>query len=146
MNEKVGSEVALLCDMLHIGSQRRSGDFCCTTWQLPCFVRGTHVSGRVRHWPADCGVMEDGGAPQALLFGFRGALSAGRPERTRRPLIMAWLIRTLRIPASESNMGLVLALCAVTMSMLSLAVAWQAQIISRQHEVIQWLAKLKLGF
>jgi len=58
---------------------------------------------------------------------------------------MAWLIRTLRIPASESNMGLVLALCAVAMSMLSLAVAWQAQIISRQHEVIQWLAKLKLG-
>jgi hypothetical protein len=59
---------------------------------------------------------------------------------------MGWLIRTLRIPVSESNMGLVLALCAVTMSMLSLAVAWQAQIISRQHEVIQWLAKLKLGF
>jgi len=90
--------------------------------------------------------MEYGGAPQALLFRFRDATSVGRPERTRRHLIMAWLIRTLRIPASESNMGLVLALCAVTMSMLSLAVAWQAQIISRQHEVIQWLAKLKLGF
>jgi hypothetical protein len=59
---------------------------------------------------------------------------------------MAWLIRTLRVPANESNMGLVLALCAVTMSMLSLAVAWQAAIISRQHEVIQWLAKVKLGF
>jgi len=58
---------------------------------------------------------------------------------------MAWLIRTLRIPASESNMGLVLAICAVAMSMLSLAVAWQAQIISRQHDVIQWLEKLKLG-
>ncbi|MGA2420147.1 MAG: hypothetical protein ABSG69_08695 [Candidatus Acidiferrum sp.] len=58
---------------------------------------------------------------------------------------MAWLIRTLRIPASESNLGLVLAVCTVTMSMLSLAVVWQAQIISRQHEVIQWLAKLKLG-
>jgi hypothetical protein len=59
--------------------------------------------------------------------------------------MMLWLIRTLRLPASESNMGLVLALCAVIMSMLSLAVAWQATIISRQHEVIQWLAKLKLG-
>jgi hypothetical protein len=58
---------------------------------------------------------------------------------------MAWLIRTLRIPASESTMGLVLAVCAVTMSVLSLAVVWQAQIISRQHEVIRWLAKLKLG-
>ena len=58
---------------------------------------------------------------------------------------MAWLLRTLRLPASESKMGLVLALCAVAMSILSLALAWQAQIISRQHEVIQWLAKLKLG-
>jgi hypothetical protein len=58
---------------------------------------------------------------------------------------MDWLIRTFRVPASESKMGLVLALCAVTMSILSLALAWQAQIISRQHEVIQWLAKLKLG-
>jgi hypothetical protein len=58
---------------------------------------------------------------------------------------MDWLIRTLRVPASESKMGFVLALCAVTMSILSLAVAWQAQIISRQQDVIQWLAKLKLG-
>jgi hypothetical protein len=58
---------------------------------------------------------------------------------------MAWLIRTLRIPATESNMGLILAICALTMSILSLAVAWQAQIIAQQQDVIQWLTKLKLG-
>jgi hypothetical protein len=59
---------------------------------------------------------------------------------------MAWLIRSLRIPANETKMGVVLALCAMTMSILSLAVAWQAQIISQQHEAIQWLAKVKFGF
>jgi hypothetical protein len=58
---------------------------------------------------------------------------------------MAWLLRTLRVPASESKMGLVLALCAMVMSILSLAVVWQAQVIASQHEVIQWLAKIKLG-
>jgi hypothetical protein len=58
---------------------------------------------------------------------------------------MAWLIRKLRIPVTESNMGLILAICALTMSILSLAVAWQAQVIAQQQDVIQWLAKLKLG-
>jgi len=42
-------------------------------------------------------------------------------------------------------MGLILAICALTMSILSLAVAWQAQVIAQQQDVIQWLAKLKLG-
>jgi hypothetical protein len=34
----------------------------------------------------------------------------------------------------------------MTMSILSLAVVWQAQIISQQHEAIQWLTKAKFGF
>jgi len=58
---------------------------------------------------------------------------------------MKWLIRWISVPASEPNMSLVLALCAMTMSVLSLAVAWQAAVIAQQREVIQWLAKLKLG-
>jgi hypothetical protein len=49
---------------------------------------------------------------------------------------MAWLIRTLRIPASESHMGLVLALCVLTMSIMSLALVWQAQVIAKQNAVI----------
>lgn len=50
---------------------------------------------------------------------------------------MAWLIRTLRIPASESHMGLVLALCIFTMSLMSIAMVWQAQVIAKQHAVIR---------
>jgi hypothetical protein len=52
---------------------------------------------------------------------------------------MAWLIRTFRIPASESHMGLVLALCVITMSLMSLALVWQAQVIAKQNAVIHLL-------
>jgi uncharacterized membrane protein YjdF len=58
---------------------------------------------------------------------------------------MAWLLRTLRVPASESKMGVVLAFCAMAMSVMSLALAWQAAVIAQQREAIQWLAKLKFG-
>lgn len=49
---------------------------------------------------------------------------------------MAWLIRTFRVPASESNMGLVLALCIFTLSVMSIAIVWQAQVIAKQNVLI----------
>jgi len=58
---------------------------------------------------------------------------------------MAWLVRKLRIPATESNLGLVLSLCVVTMGLMSIALVWQAQVISGQREVIQWLEKARFG-
>ena len=58
---------------------------------------------------------------------------------------MAWLRRVLRLPASESNIGLVLVFCVVTMSFMSVALAWQAEIIANQREAIQWLEQLKFG-
>jgi hypothetical protein len=58
---------------------------------------------------------------------------------------MKWLIRSLSIPANESNMSLVLAACAMAMSAMSLALVWQATIIAQQRDLIQWLTKLKLG-
>jgi hypothetical protein len=58
---------------------------------------------------------------------------------------MARLIRKLRIPASQSSMGVVLALCIVTMGLMSVALMWQAQIIANQREAIQWLETLKFG-
>jgi hypothetical protein len=58
---------------------------------------------------------------------------------------MKWLIRSVTVPATESKMGLALALCAMTLSVMSLALVWQASVIAQQREVIQWLAKLKLG-
>jgi len=58
---------------------------------------------------------------------------------------MTWLINRLRIPASENNMGVVLAVCAVALGLMSVALVWQAQIIADQRQAIQWLEHLKLG-
>jgi putative Mn2+ efflux pump MntP len=52
---------------------------------------------------------------------------------------MTWLINKLRVPASESNMGIVLAICAVCLGIMSIALVWQAQIIANQRVLIQFL-------
>jgi hypothetical protein len=56
---------------------------------------------------------------------------------------MAWLIRKLRVPASESSVGIVLSFCVVTMGLMSLALLWQAEIIANQREAIRWLESLR---
>jgi len=58
---------------------------------------------------------------------------------------MARLLRLLHLPANESKIGLVLIFCVVTMSFMSIALVWQAQIIANQREAIQWLEHLKFG-
>jgi len=58
---------------------------------------------------------------------------------------MAWLRRICSIPAQESKVGLVLMFCVVSMSFMSIALVWQAQIIANQREAIQWLERLKFG-
>lgn len=58
---------------------------------------------------------------------------------------MAWLRRTLRLPAGESYIGIVLIFCIITMSLMSVALVWQAQVIASQREAIQWLEQIKFG-
>jgi hypothetical protein len=58
---------------------------------------------------------------------------------------MAWLVRTLRLPAAESHTNVALAFCVFLMGLLSVAIIWQAQIIANQREAIQWLEQLKFG-
>jgi len=58
---------------------------------------------------------------------------------------MSWLVQRLRLPASESHMALVLALSAVTMSLMLWIILWQSDVISRQHDVIQLLRTAKIG-
>jgi uncharacterized membrane protein len=52
---------------------------------------------------------------------------------------MLWLRRVLGVEASETQMGLVLALCIFTMSLMSIALVWQAQVIAKQNAVIRML-------
>jgi hypothetical protein len=58
---------------------------------------------------------------------------------------MSSLARALRLPASESYKNVVLVLCVISLSALSIALVWQAQVIANQREAIQWLEKLKFG-
>ncbi len=58
---------------------------------------------------------------------------------------MSRIIQRLRAPASESQMGLALAMCAVAMSLMLWAILWQSQLISQQREVIRWLKDFRLG-
>ena len=58
---------------------------------------------------------------------------------------MAWLRRVFRLAAHESTVDLVLLLCLISMSFMSIALVWQAQVIANQREVIQWLERLKFG-
>lgn len=52
---------------------------------------------------------------------------------------MDWMRRVIGLPASETQMGLVLALCIFTMSLMSVALVWQAQVIAKQNAVIHML-------
>lgn len=52
---------------------------------------------------------------------------------------MDWMRRAFRMPASETQTGLVLALCIFAMSLMSVALVWQAQVIARQNAVIHML-------
>jgi len=58
---------------------------------------------------------------------------------------MAWLIRTLRLPAGESHTNLALAICVFLMSLMSIGLLWQAQIIADQRDAIHWLESMKFG-
>lgn len=58
---------------------------------------------------------------------------------------MTWLIQRLRVPASERQMGVTLAMCAVAMSLMLWAILWESEIISRQAELIRWLKNVHLG-
>ena len=52
---------------------------------------------------------------------------------------MSWMRRVFYVSPSETQMGLVLALCIFTMSIMSIALMWQAQVIARQNAVIHML-------
>ena len=58
---------------------------------------------------------------------------------------MSWIARKLNSQASESQMGLVLTICIIAMSIMSIGLVWQAQIIANQRDDIRWLQHLKVG-
>jgi len=59
--------------------------------------------------------------------------------------MMSWITRKLHSHASESQLGLVLTVCIIAMSIMSIGLLWQAQIIANQREDIRWLQNLRFG-
>ena len=57
---------------------------------------------------------------------------------------MDWMSRVFRVPASETQMGLVMALCIFSLSVMAVALVWQAQVIAKQNAVIHML-QVKFG-
>lgn len=55
------------------------------------------------------------------------------------------LARFIRVPASESQKSFVIAVCVVAMSIMTIGLVWQAEIIATQREAIRWLETAKLG-
>jgi hypothetical protein len=49
---------------------------------------------------------------------------------------MEWIRRVLKVPATETQTGIVLALCIFAMSVMSIVLVWQAQVIAKQNAVI----------
>jgi hypothetical protein len=50
---------------------------------------------------------------------------------------MEWMRRSMYLPATETQMGIVLAFCIFAMSVMSIVLVWQAQIIAKQNAVIR---------
>ena len=59
--------------------------------------------------------------------------------------LMAWLVRTLRLPAAESQTNIALAICVMLMGLMSVAILWQAQVIANQRDAIRFLETIKFG-
>jgi hypothetical protein len=59
--------------------------------------------------------------------------------------MMRAIISKLKVPASESQLSLALALSVVVMSGLLWAILWQSNIISQQREAIRYLWSLHGG-
>ncbi|PYT95520.1 MAG: hypothetical protein DMG38_26850 [Acidobacteria bacterium] len=58
---------------------------------------------------------------------------------------MGWIRRVFRSEIRESHVGLALIFCLLIMSVMSIALLWQAQIIANQRDTIRLLEQLKVG-
>jgi hypothetical protein len=50
---------------------------------------------------------------------------------------MEWIRRMFNVPATETQTGVALALCIFAVSVMSIVLVWQAQIIANQKAVIR---------
>lgn len=58
---------------------------------------------------------------------------------------MLRVFRRLSVPASESHLGMALALAATTMALMLWAILWQSNVILYQRDVIRWMWNARVG-
>jgi len=58
---------------------------------------------------------------------------------------MALIGRYFNIPASETQKTIIIAICVFMMSVMTIGLLWQAEIIANQREAIHWLETAKFG-
>jgi hypothetical protein len=58
---------------------------------------------------------------------------------------MTLIGRYFHAPASETQKTLIIAICVFMMSVMTIGLLWQAEIIANQREAIHWLETAKFG-
>jgi hypothetical protein len=58
---------------------------------------------------------------------------------------MIQALRRLNEPASNSHLGMALAVAAVAMSLMLWAILWQANIIASQRDLIRFMSNTRFG-
>ena len=58
---------------------------------------------------------------------------------------MMKILNRLCEPASESQLGVVLIVAALTMGLMLCAIMWQSTIIGSQRDIIHWMWSAKFG-
>ena len=58
---------------------------------------------------------------------------------------MTLIGRYFKIPASETQKTIIIAICVFMMSVMTIGLLWQAEIIANQREAIHWLQTAKFG-
>ncbi len=53
--------------------------------------------------------------------------------------------RRLSAPATESHLGIALAMSAVTMGLMLWAIIWQSNLIVHQRDLVRWLWNAHVG-
>src|SRR5215472_12640844 len=88
--------------------------------QISCFPRDKQGRKANGIWRADCFALRTGDQSADCRSVSRNT------ERTRRTETMEWIRRAFRIDIRESHLGTALVFCLIAMSVMSIAIVWQA--------------------
>jgi hypothetical protein len=102
-----------------------------------CLVLHTLRQSRRSQNAKLAGIPENHAVMMVLLLASATGRSIALISVEQGALPMDWIRRVFHVPATETQTGIVLALCIFAMSVMSIVLVWQAQVIARQNAVIR---------